>query len=196
MRVRVDGEVRRRREEGEVMLDDGVTEGEGGRGGRREEEGSVEGDTLRREGVGETRPLLCVEIYLLPPLPVLSLLPPHPLLLPLLLLLLHLLPLLLRISFRLSLYVSVCRISDANDIRAAITITKIITLSSVNIISVSLIDTAAGFLINWIREVVLDVTRRFGFNLLIQPTFVMCVVVITIVITCVIGFTVTAVVTL
>lgn len=96
------------------MLDDGVLEGEGGGGGEgmRQEERSVEGDTMRGEGMSETRPLLWVmmiKIPLFPPLPVLLffLFSPHPHLLPLLSLLLSplhlflflLLSLLLNISF-------------------------------------------------------------------------------------------------
>lgn len=114
MSVRVDGEVRRGREEGEVMLDDGVLEGEGGGGrggrgeGRREEERSVEGDAVRGQGWGETRPLLgvkTVKVPLHPPLPVLlfPLFSPHPRLLQLLLPLLSRLPLHLLPFLHLSL---------------------------------------------------------------------------------------------
>lgn len=58
----MDREVWRRREEGEVMLDDSAMEGKSGRGGegRLEKERSVEGDAMRREGVRKVRPLLWV----------------------------------------------------------------------------------------------------------------------------------------
>lgn len=155
------------------MLDDGVMEGERGRGGegRLEEERSVEGDALRREGVRKTRPLLCVEMFLLS-LPVLLffLLSPHPLLLPLFSLLLYLFPLHLFLLLLLSLpflplciYALECNsfrcLSGAiliSDISTVITISdmiivKMITLTTVNTItgvSVALINTPEGFAIN------------------------------------------------
>lgn len=175
VRVRGDGEVRRRREEGEVVLDDGVMEGErrGGGEGRREEERSVQGDALWRESVGETRPLFRVEmlkIYLslLPPLPLLllSLFSPHPLLLPLLSLLFHPLPLhlslllllslFLRISFLLLLLSShqrsdVRSVSGAiviNNITTAITISDMITVKVITPNTVNIVTAIPVRLIN------------------------------------------------
>lgn len=58
--VRVGGDGEGRGEQGEVLLDDGVMEGESGGGGAGwlEEERSVEGETLCVDGVWKTRPLL------------------------------------------------------------------------------------------------------------------------------------------
>lgn len=162
------------------MLDDGVVEGERGGGGgegRREEERSVEGDAMRREGVRETRPLLWVEVFkihLLPFLPVLLflLLSPHPLLLPLLSLLLYPFPLHLPLLLLLSLLLNnssphsrlvmyAHERSSFRCISAAVFINnitisdmiavKIITPTTVDIItavSSLLINDPAGFVIN------------------------------------------------
>lgn len=169
----MDGEVRRRWKEREVVLDDGVVEGEGGgRGGggggegRRQEERSTEGDTMRGEDVRETRPLLWVvmiKISLLPSLPVLLffLFLPHPHLLPLLLPLLCPFPLRLFLFLLLSLPLNTplllpllpvytrrrLRCQRLNNISTVIAISDMITVRMTTVTSVNIITAVSDILI-------------------------------------------------
>lgn len=197
VRVRVDGEVRRRREEGEVMLDDGVMEREGGGGreGRLEEEGSVEGDARRRECLRETRPLLWVEmfkIHLHPSLPVLLLflLSPHPLLAPLLLLLLYPFPLHLFLLLLLSLLLNVSlllrslctythernsfrHIRGINNSSTVITINDMITVKMITLTTVSAITAASiNTCVSFVLWCILLTEPTFGISLVLTCVLV------------------------
>lgn len=162
----------------------------------------MEGEARWRETVGETMPLLCVEMFkinvpLLPSIFPFSLFFPHPLLFPLLLLFLHPLPLLLLSLFPhipfFYLLVSLCANKSNNfSIRAAVFFSHmviaisdmitaaIITLTTVNIITPdsALINTTAGFVINHrVTEssFLLKVILRSSFIILTFATYIITI---------------------